>query len=302
MAAAVGLDAEAERRGFAVAYPDADLGSFDAGPCCNRRKPGDLRFVDAVIRYARRHVGIDQRRIAAVGFSNGGFMAYRLACQRARTFTAIAVVAGAEITRPCRPAAPVSVLHIHGARDTRVSPQGGRFGAASLDETMRRWQERDRCRGWQATTHPGVTVRETARCADGAQVRLVVLPEGGHEWPGAAPPYGTPGGPYPATAEIADFVVRRPRGGSSGTRRGLTRTVAVDSALRRAAGARVGRCPGCHRAQTVRSRALSSARDANAASSAAAVRAMWSTLSAGFTGIRPRTVSPSIRPMTVTIP
>ena len=63
--------------------------------------------------------------MSAVGFSNGGLMANALACRAARRVRAIVLVAaGYEGLGRCAPAAPVSVLSIHGTSDQVVRLSG----------------------------------------------------------------------------------------------------------------------------------------------------------------------------------
>jgi poly(3-hydroxybutyrate) depolymerase len=104
MALDTGFDAVARRSGAMAVYPDAVRGRFDAGRCCSATPVDDVAFVDALVRRIRRRHRIDPRRISAVGFSNGGFLAYRLACERARTFSSVAVVATTDLHGGCRPA------------------------------------------------------------------------------------------------------------------------------------------------------------------------------------------------------
>jgi poly(3-hydroxybutyrate) depolymerase len=60
-----------------------------------------------------------------VGHSNGGMMAYRLACELSTRVTAIGVAAGALVIDTCAPVRPVSALHVHGELDTVVPLTGG---------------------------------------------------------------------------------------------------------------------------------------------------------------------------------
>lgn len=206
MAAATRLDRQADRHRFAIVYPDAVSGHFDAGRCCGTRRVADLTFVDRLVARLRRTLPVDPRRISATGFSNGGFLAYRLACHRARTFAAIAVVATTEITHPCRPARPVSVLHVHGGRDRRLGPRGGFLDSPSIRGVAHRWRRRDGCRAHRAARAPRLHRDRWTRCRGGARVRLDVLPAAPHGWPGALGPYGHAGDTYDASAEVGAFL------------------------------------------------------------------------------------------------
>ena len=80
----------------------------------------DVAYLRALIEEAETIVAID--RVAVVGHSNGGFMAWRLACEGVPKLVAIASItsiAGAATAEPpeCEGASPVSALHLHVGAD-----------------------------------------------------------------------------------------------------------------------------------------------------------------------------------------
>jgi len=68
-----------------------DTGFQNADVSTNNR---DLKFVDTVLADLRRQFRVDDARIFAVGFSNGGRFVYLLWAARGKTFAAFAPVAG----------------------------------------------------------------------------------------------------------------------------------------------------------------------------------------------------------------
>jgi polyhydroxybutyrate depolymerase len=88
-----------------------------------------------------------------LGHSNGGFMAYRMACDHADVIAAIASLEGAMIDPDrCDPSEPVSVLEIHGTADKIIRYGGGTSPTTparypSVDQTVGAWVRDDRCRG-----------------------------------------------------------------------------------------------------------------------------------------------------------
>src|SRR5205814_4362028 len=100
----------------------------DTDACCDFAHTGvdDVAYLDAVIADMRARYRVDDARIFLLGYSNGGFMAHRLLCDRASTFAAAASVAGSAWKDParCRPAAPASLLEVHGDADEMVLYQG----------------------------------------------------------------------------------------------------------------------------------------------------------------------------------
>ena len=81
---------------------------------------------------------IDPARVFVLGHSNGGFMAYRLACDRADVIASIGVLAGDAATTACAPSQPVNVLHIHGTADDMVPYAGAA-------QSLSKWAGYDHC-------------------------------------------------------------------------------------------------------------------------------------------------------------
>ena len=113
--------------GFVVVYPQGsggiagNLRTWNAGTCCGhamQQRIDEIAFVAALLDDLQTTVAVDRARIYATGISNGGMMAYEVACSLAERIAAIAVVAG-EMTAldRCRPSRPVPVLVIHGSAD-----------------------------------------------------------------------------------------------------------------------------------------------------------------------------------------
>lgn len=148
-------------------------------------------------------LNIDRNRVFATGMSNGGMMSYRLACEAADIFKAVAPVAGTDGTSRCAPNRPVSVLHIHARNDDHVLFNGGAGKGEFQDETwvtefvsvpdtIARWVERNRCQGTpkRVLEVKGATCDLYSSCAGGAKVGLCVTEDGAHSWPGGYKPAG----------------------------------------------------------------------------------------------------------------
>ena len=86
--------------------------------------PGYLR---ALILEIGRQFAVDRKRVYLIGHSNGGYMAYHMACQYADLIAAIASAAGSTFLDPnsCRPSQPVNILQIHGTADQYQFYWGG---------------------------------------------------------------------------------------------------------------------------------------------------------------------------------
>lgn len=101
---------------------------------------------------------IDPARVFVLGHSNGGFMAYRLACDRADVISAIGVLAGEAPTAPCAPSQPVDLLAIHGDADA-TAPY------ASEMTSLAQWADYDHC----ATTRTAVGMLDLDASLPGAE-------------------------------------------------------------------------------------------------------------------------------------
>jgi polyhydroxybutyrate depolymerase len=152
------LTPESERRGFVYAYPD---GSTDdrgdrfwnaTDACCafSSPEPDDSRYLSELISTIQGSYRIDRTRVYLIGHSNGGFMAFRMACDHADQVTAIVSLNGANWndTARCRPSEPVSVLAVHSSNDETIAFGGGVIGRAaypSAATTVAQWLGYDRC-------------------------------------------------------------------------------------------------------------------------------------------------------------
>src|SRR5262249_41242701 len=123
-----GLDAIADREGFAVLYPGGENHHWNDGRDNQYMRPvDDVGVVRDLIEQMITKYPIDPDRVYVTGHSNGGDMAYRLGCELSDKLAAIAPVAGeipSNIAGSCHPARPVSVIAIHGTAD-RLNPFAG---------------------------------------------------------------------------------------------------------------------------------------------------------------------------------
>jgi len=177
------MNAAADPRGFVGVYPAGIANSWNAGSCCGDAQADgidDVGFLRAMIEDVSTAVCIDPRRIYATGMSNGGHMSYRLACEAADLFAAVAPVAGAMRAADCAPSRPVPVFAFHGVQDLIVPYADD---VASIDD----WVELDGCEPMPVQEDfPGGNCRTWKPCDGGATVGLCTLDPMGHCWPGGA--------------------------------------------------------------------------------------------------------------------
>jgi polyhydroxybutyrate depolymerase len=178
------LRALAERGRMVLVAPDGTLDRegrrfWNAGPaCCNAdgKAVNDVARLEALISDWLQRPEIDPTRVYIVGFSNGGFMAHRLACFMDDRLAAVVSLGGAGRAREeaCAPVSPISVLEVHGDADPIVRYEGGRvLGNRAFDphpsapETFRDWAERLGCVG-----PPVVSTADLDPRLPGAETRI----------------------------------------------------------------------------------------------------------------------------------
>jgi polyhydroxybutyrate depolymerase len=193
--AAYRWDALADREGLVVLYPDGLQRAWNAGDCCGQPRAGgvdDVAFIETAIRATARAYATDPARLYVTGISNGGMMAYRLACESAVPIAAIAPVA-ATLTVTCEHPQHVSVLHVHGLADRNVPIDGGpgtgfvRVSYRPVAAAVAVFRTADACAPPVTTTAGPVTNARSA-CANGKAVQLTTIAGAGHQWPGAVAP------------------------------------------------------------------------------------------------------------------
>lgn len=222
-----GMTSQAAPRGVIVAYPDGIVTSWNAGDCCGTAwvdAVDDVGFVRTLIDRVAQEWCVDPRRIYATGFSNGGFLSHRLACELSDRIAAIAPVSGVIGVEPatCVPPRAVPVLHIHGTSDPLVPYGGGtpvipQLGVGlvfrSVADSMTHWRSRNACSGTPVGffANGDTSCVEWPDCSGGVRTALCTVDAGGHTWPSGLPiPMGKTTRDLDATAAILDFFLSQP--------------------------------------------------------------------------------------------
>lgn len=198
-----GFRDEAARRGALLVHPNGTddqrgmqfWNATDA--CCNffGSEVDDVAYLTAVVEYANSVHPVDPSRVYLAGHSNGGFMSYRLACERPDLFAAIVSLAGAMVAdeSTCTPDEPVSVVQVHGTLDDVIRYDGGDILGntyPSAADTTGDWASLNGC---EPSIEPGdaldletdltgdeTTVARYTGCPDGVGVELWTIPGGSH--------------------------------------------------------------------------------------------------------------------------
>lgn len=192
----------AEAENFIVVFPDGldnqwhyveDIAFYP------QQEYSDFEFLRDLIDDLAIDLNIDRNRLYATGFSNGGFMTQRLACEMSDTFAAFAAAGSqvfAGLPSVCPENGNVPMLLMHGTDDISIPwdgiPQqvGGEAVALSVDGTATFWTDFNECeRDSEITDIPAsgttqVRILELTDCPEGAAVILYGIMGGGHNWPG----------------------------------------------------------------------------------------------------------------------
>lgn len=190
---------------FIYLFPD---GSRDAAgnrfwnatdACCNffGSTVDDSAYLRALLDEVARRYRVDAGRVYVFGHSNGGFMAYRMACEHADAIAAIGSLAGATYLNEsrCAPSRPVHVLQVHGTSDTVIRYGGGCLGGGCYPgavESVETWAAYGGCEVVGDTSAPpldlesgiaGAETRVTSYeqgCGEGGSGTLWTIQGGAH--------------------------------------------------------------------------------------------------------------------------
>lgn len=211
----------AAREGFMLLYPDGlpvmIAGYDDIGREWNygRALPGyqnpqhpelygtdDVMFLKLVVNDLAQDLNIDRDRVYVTGFSNGGFMTQRVACEAGPAFAGYVVASATMLPEMielyCDDVPPVPIMYMHGTNDISIPWDGimarGRTMTLSAPDSVLYWAIHNGCdpdattEEVLPTTDPDPQTRvyryTFSGCADGADVWFYAIENGGHALPG----------------------------------------------------------------------------------------------------------------------
>lgn len=206
-----GFSRLADEKGFGVLYPygtnspvDKSL-SWNAGLCCGSALlslTDDVNFISLVTEKVVNDYGVDKSRVYLVGFSNGAFMAQRVATETQNRFSGLASVAGTVGGQTIgsqgffslkKPETPIDHLMYHGLDDPAVPYTGGQVKfktnipaparVLSFAQTKNFWLGANRCLNFESLVdESGIRRENGVGCT--ARTVAVSVPERGHVWLG----------------------------------------------------------------------------------------------------------------------
>jgi len=110
--------------------PCSGTGSGDSGCGWPNSNNQDLNFVDALVKATEDNFCVDTNRIFATGWSYGGSMSYKTACERPLGaangyIRGVAVYSGSQLSGNCTPTKPVAYYASHGTHDSVLNYSNG---------------------------------------------------------------------------------------------------------------------------------------------------------------------------------
>jgi polyhydroxybutyrate depolymerase len=210
-----GMREKADEEGFVLVAPSGIEGLWNAGACCGDPEVDDVGFIVAMLDDLETRRCFDRKRVYVTGHSNGGMMAYRLACEASDRVAAVAASAGyllnqdpgtvdAPIDPPtplfsCEPDRPVPVLSVHGTEDTCAPIAGGPVSCGGrrlrlpVAHGLDTFRTLNGCTGGPSVSFEQGDARcmSWGPCAGGSDVVYCTVEGGGHCW------FGNPRGTNP---------------------------------------------------------------------------------------------------------
>ena len=200
----------ADTANFIAVYPQAAVDPTDGSNSWLHKTPtthNDVNFIEAIIDTLSYDYNIDNDRVYACGYSEGGIFSYELGCRLNNRIAGFASVSGSMLVDAfrvsyynlgnCSPIHPTAVLLIPGTSD--FSPHSSYSGLQpyymSVNEITTYWANHN-----NTNTNPTVTSVPNTNTSDGSTVEMriwengdncVAVQElkvinGGHDWPGSS--------------------------------------------------------------------------------------------------------------------
>jgi polyhydroxybutyrate depolymerase len=194
------MNSLADKYGFAVVYPQGLPGKYGSDTFCwnadlTITDTDDIGFLTSLAKHLQQTYSLSADETFACGFSNGGFMSYKLACDAPDTFRAIASVSGTMSKKTWEDrdeSVAVPILQIHGTGDDAVPIDGtmplsgGWGGAPALSEIIKYWTDADNTHDLEtAQVSDNVTAYRYSSKKNDNLVWYYEIERYPHDWPKA---------------------------------------------------------------------------------------------------------------------
>jgi len=204
------LNPVSDQNDFIVAWPQgigqAQSGGFTwadgRNTSADQAGIDDIGFIDKLVDTLTIRYNVDTNKIYICGFSNGGFMVQRLACQLPNRFAAMASLGSSmdtELYKTCSPSHPIPMAFFNGTADPAMPYGGGAMQnplvtpVVPVDTTVQYWVDNNNCTNANpvfnfpntfSTDNSTAELYRYTDCDCNADVYFYKLINGGHTWPG----------------------------------------------------------------------------------------------------------------------
>lgn len=218
----------ADRENFAVLYPMALKGHWSFDESLPVRLPekderiDDVGFINAIVDKLLAEGSVDASRIYATGLSNGGLMAWTLACHMSERLAGVAPLISGMVDHQvehCSPTRLVPLVVIAGTEDW-MQPYDGviteYFRLLSIPETLEFWRRQRGCTNYdvnmidsrEPSDQTRAMILDWTTCKSPSPQRFYRIEGGGHSLPSLEPVAGSKrsphGGSHSQTIETAE--------------------------------------------------------------------------------------------------
>ncbi len=228
-----GWEELADREIFLVVYPHGS--SFplrwNTSPAAKIEQIDDVQLISDLLDDLSRIAALDRDRVYVTGFSNGGTMTDRIACELADRVTAVGMVSGKGEDDPerCNPTRPVPVIAFFGTADPlgaigeypvwfyrlmNVDPDEKYREDLPVSVWLEGWVRRNGCDPAPKLIAPrgDATGTRYDGCVADVEVVIYQIEGGGHTWPGGSnlPVFGKTSEALRASEVMWEFFEEHP--------------------------------------------------------------------------------------------
>ncbi|MCR4630547.1 MAG: prolyl oligopeptidase family serine peptidase [Treponema sp.] len=186
----VHLEEAANKLGYAVVYVTGSVG-WNYGVSSDGND--DIGFLTELADYLQKEFKFDKKRTYAVGYSNGGFMAHRLAVEAPETFSACVSVAGklcGNIWKNKKQKTKVSFLQFTGEKDDVIPKHSDNSAAHAIDpaieDVISYYSKLDGLTESETSNIGNCILEKHWSNKSNKQVWHVFIKDGRHAWPDMA--------------------------------------------------------------------------------------------------------------------
>lgn len=185
----------AERYGFAVVYPAGEFTNTVSERSWNANMEAgvdDVKFVRDMIEDVASKMYIDRSRIYVSGFSGGGRISSRLACELSDVLAAAAPVAGLQYPDDCTLKRAIPIITFHAMDDQvntyNVEADSRPYWRMGVETALDKWRQANGCSlaNDDYSEVEEVTVYHWRKCDAEVDIHFYQTTTGGHTWPGSS--------------------------------------------------------------------------------------------------------------------